>query len=52
MKYLVIVLALFVAACGSNAAPPYTAGGFCLENPTVGIPTSCESILLLRAGDM
>jgi hypothetical protein len=49
-KALAIASFLFIAACASGPVPPLGAG-FCLENPSVGIPAHCTSIQQIDSGD-
>ena len=50
MRYLIIAIPLLFSACGTPT-PAHFMRGFCLENPSVGIPTHCESIQQIDAGD-
>ena len=50
MRYWIIAIALLFSACGTPT-PTHFMRGFCLENPSVGIPTHCESIQQIDAGD-
>jgi hypothetical protein len=49
-KAFAITFFLFIVACAPEPVPPLGAG-FCLENPSVGIPAHCTSIQQIDSGD-
>jgi hypothetical protein len=50
MKYFALTLTLILAACGTTGTSAFMSG-FCLENPSAGIPAQCRSVQQIDAGD-